>query len=184
MSESQWGGADDATFIMTNQYLVAKYISSPVRMEPRNIGVFVRFENTWRAKFVGENAEGRVDLRRVRGIVEHTGAYEQWVAYWRHVVGSTPADQLPRVLVDGSKVNFLVSEGAHVMLASDAIENPERTLDHLYHLVVGEFPVICQRERLQREIDTLKPEDAKLVTEVIRLIKAGRTVMSPAPERY
>jgi hypothetical protein len=125
---------------MTNEYLVAKYISSPVRMEPRNIGVFVRFENGWRARFLGENSEGRLDLRRVRGIVEHTRAYEQWISYWRHVIASTPAERLLRVLSDTSRVNFVVSEGAGVFLAEDAIDSPERTLDHLYHLVVGEFP--------------------------------------------
>jgi hypothetical protein len=125
---------------MTNHYLVAKYISSPVRMEPRNIGVFVQYRDVWRARFLGENAEGRLDLRRVRGVVEHTGAYEQWVAYWRHAVLSTPADRLPTVLAESSRVNFVVSEGAGLFLAPDAIENPERTLDHLYHLVVGEFP--------------------------------------------
>lgn len=125
---------------MTNEYLVARFVSSPVRMEPRNIGVFVRFGNVWRARFLGENAEGRVDLRRVRGIVEHTGAYEQWVSYWKHVLATTGADDIRQVLMDTARVNFVVSTGAGVFLAPDALENPERTLDHLYHLVVGEFP--------------------------------------------
>ena len=38
-----------------------------------------------------------------------------------------------------------------------------------------------RRERLQREVDSLKPEQVKLATELLRLLKAGRTIVSPAP---
>jgi hypothetical protein len=125
---------------MSNEYLVAKYISSPVRMEPRNIGVFVKTGENWRARFVGEEAEGEVDRRRVKGIVEHTGAYEQWVGYWRHLMRSVRSEELASALKASSKANFIVADGASLFLASDAVESPERTLAYLYHLVVAEFP--------------------------------------------
>ena len=44
--------------------------------------------------------------------------------------------------------------------------------------------VICLRERLQKEVDSLKYEDIKMATDLIRLLKAGRKIISPAPERY
>lgn len=125
---------------MSNEYLVAKYISSPVRMEPRNIGVFIKSGENWRARFLGEVEEGEVDRRRVKGIVEHTGAYEQWVGYWRHLMSSVRPEELAAALKSSSKVNFVVADGASLFLASDAVESPDRTLEHLYHLIVAEFP--------------------------------------------
>jgi len=108
-------------------------------LETRNIGVFVRFNDHWRSRFLGES-DGKLDLRRVRGVVEHTGAYEQWVSYWRHLVASSRPEDVPKALIDSSKVNFVVCEGAAVFLAPDAVGTEERTLDHMFYLVVGEFP--------------------------------------------
>jgi hypothetical protein len=125
---------------MSNQYLVAKYIESPTRLEPRNIGIFIRIGDSWRARFLGESVEGKLDLRRVRSVVSHTGSYQQWVEYWRHILQSTPANDMQKALESSSKVNFIVSEGTPVFLAADATAHPERILEYLYHLVVTEFP--------------------------------------------
>lgn len=125
---------------MTNEYLVAKYVASPTRMEPRNIGVFIRTGDSWRARFLGESVEGKMDLRRVRPVVEHLGSYQQWVAYWRHLLHSTRPDELRQALESSSRVNFLVAEGPALFLGHDAPSNPERTLEYLYHLIVTEFP--------------------------------------------
>lgn len=125
---------------MTNEYLVAKYVASPARMEPRNIGVFVRVGGSWRARFLGESAEGKMDLRRVRPVVEHLGSYQQWVEYWRHILRSTQAADVRRTLESSSRVNFIVAEGPSLFLGPDAPSNPEFTLEYLYHLIVTEFP--------------------------------------------
>jgi|HubBroStandDraft_6_1064221.scaffolds.fasta_scaffold00205_31 hypothetical protein len=139
---------------MSNEYLVAKYISSPVRMEPRNIGVFVKSGENWLARFLGEQAEGDVDRRRVKGIVEHSGAYEQWVGYWRHLMHSVRPAELAAALKSSSKANFAVSDGPNLFLASDAVESADRTLEYLYHLIVAEFPEQRPEElNLARRVD-------------------------------
>jgi hypothetical protein len=125
---------------MSNEYLVAKYIASPTRMEPRNIGVFMRSGNSWRARFLGEAAPGKLDLRRVRPVVEHTSSYEQWVKYWRHLLISKRVDEIKEALEGSSKINFIVTEGTPLFLGVDAPASPDQTLDYLYHLVVTEFP--------------------------------------------
>lgn len=131
---------------MSNEYLVAKYIASPTRMEPRNIGVFVQTENGWTARFLGEDPGGRLDLRRVRGVVPQTSAYEQWVEYWRHILANTTAEATKRALEESSNVNFVVVDGPIVFLSADAMVNAGRTLDYLYYLVVTEFPELAVEE--------------------------------------
>jgi len=38
-----------------------------------------------------------------------------------------------------------------------------------------------RRGRLQREVDSLKPEQVKPATELLHLLKAGRIIVSPTP---
>lgn len=125
---------------MSNEYLVAKYIASPTRMEPRNIGVFMRSGNSWRARFLGESVPGKLDLRRVRSLVEQTSSYEQWVKYWQHLLASQRPEETKEALIGSSKVNFVVTEGTPLFLGADAPASPDQTLEYLYHLVVTEFP--------------------------------------------
>jgi hypothetical protein len=125
---------------MNNDYLVAKYIASPTRMEPRNIGVFIRIGDSWRARFLGESEAGKLDLRRARPVIEHLRSYEQWVEFWRHTLRSTTGDETRKALEASSRANFLVAAGPVLFLGADAPSNADRTLEYLYHLLVTEFP--------------------------------------------
>jgi hypothetical protein len=157
---------------MSNEYLVAKYVASATRMEPRNVGVFVRTGDSWRARFLGESAEGKMDLRKARPVVEHLGSYQQWVEYWRHILRSTSTGEVRHTLESSSKVNFVVAEGPGLFLGPDAPSNPDSTLEYLYHLVVTEFP-----EQRAEELSL-----SQIVDDVIRRFKlreSGYFVDSP-----
>lgn len=39
-----------------------------------------------------------------------------------------------------------------------------------------------KRDRLQKEVNSLHPDQLNLAYETIKLIKAGRTIISPAPK--
>jgi hypothetical protein len=127
-------------FIMS-RYLVARYIRDLTRMEPRNIGVFL-FADDGRvlARFLGER-NGALDLRVVRSQVTHTQAYRQWIEYWRFLMRERPGnDQLAEQILASSKGNYQVGEGDMVFLPVEIAQDPHSLLEHLFQLLVTEFP--------------------------------------------
>jgi hypothetical protein len=132
---------------MTGEYWVFKYVEDLARQEPRNIGVVLRIGDGIYARFIGEreNGQGGLDLRTVRSIVSHTGAYKQWVDYWRYSIQhATTAGQALDLLVGSAKGNYVVGERSSVSLPE---VHPLQALSHLFHSLVTEFPTPRVEER-------------------------------------
>ncbi len=131
---------------MTMRYLIVRYIPDLARQEPKNIGVLLASSRGVMAKFLGER-DAKLDLRSVRSLVSHTGTYKQWIDYWRHVISqeADPDTKLNQVL-ESSRGNFVVSEGDVVYLPPDIASDPHKTLNHLFFLLVSEFPAQQEEE--------------------------------------
>jgi hypothetical protein len=77
----------------------------------------------------------------VRSLVAHTGTYKQWIDYWRHLItqeGDTDR-KLDQILAS-SRGNYLACEGETVYLPSDVANDSHKALNHLFYLLVSEFP--------------------------------------------
>jgi len=132
---------------MNVPYLVAKYVPDILRMEPVNIGVIALCDGRLHARFIGESDEPGLDLRKVRGIVHHTGAYKQWIDYWLHLIrAGTSADETIRALLSSSNGNYLLREGATMAVPQTAEFDIQQALEYLFHLLVTEFPRPSEEE--------------------------------------
>jgi len=131
---------------MTMRYVVVRYVSDLTRDEPKNIGIVLASEKEVIAKFVGEKG-GKLDLRKVRSVVPHTGTYKQWIDYWRYIISQHQETErsLDQVLAS-SRGNFIAKEGETVYLPREVAINPQSALRHLYYLLVEEFPQEGQEE--------------------------------------
>jgi hypothetical protein len=125
------------------RFFVAKYISDLQRMEPRNIGVIVCTPDGASARFVGEKPGclGDVDGRSVPAFVTSTGAYKQWVHFWRReldIFNSIPNRRVLR-FVDNLRVtshgNFCLFDGGMIL---DPVVRTDLPLvaDDLFHRLV------------------------------------------------
>jgi hypothetical protein len=128
------------------RYVVVRYVSDLTRDEPKNIGIVLASEKEVIAKFVGEKG-GKLDLRKVRSVVPHTGTYKQWIDYWRYIISQHQETErsLDQVLAS-SRGNFIAKEGETVYLPREVAINPQSALRHLYYLLVEEFPQEGQEE--------------------------------------
>lgn len=125
---------------MTVTYFVAKYADDPLRMEPKNIGVIAIVDGHFYARFIGESEDdSSLDLRKVRGHVRHSGAYKQWIEYWRYLLAGTQSNE---TIVNGlqatPRLNYFISESS--TMAIDAPAEPREILEYLFHLLVSAFP--------------------------------------------
>jgi hypothetical protein len=127
---------------MNVPYFLARYVDDPLRMEPKNIGVVAVINDRVHARFLGEiESEGGIDLRRLRGHVRHTGAYRQWIEYWRYIIASRPtANDALLELRATSKANYLVSEGATLTLPDEHETDSGEIVEYLFNLLVSSFP--------------------------------------------
>lgn len=66
-------------------YILAKYVSDPMRNEPRNIGVIVWAPWGVSARFLGEE-HGVLDGRKIPSWVQSRDAYREWMGSWRSVL--------------------------------------------------------------------------------------------------
>ena len=145
---------------MNIPYLVAKYIANPLRMEPVNIGVIGLFDEGVRAKFIGEERGRNIDLRRARGVVEHTPAYKQWIEYWRYLIGSPlRAEEIIKELIASSKGNYTVTEGGTLTLPEVSADvGSTEALEYLFSLIVTEFPRNEEEATLTERCDDIVRE--------------------------
>jgi len=121
------------------QYLVAKYIGNPIRMEPRNIGIVARFGERVFVRFIGQKPnQGRLDLRSVRHLVSHTATYKQWIDYWLHVIDSAnDVEKAFAELVASSNTNFVVVSGEPIFPPEHLVGEPHLLTDYLFQTVVA-----------------------------------------------
>jgi hypothetical protein len=142
---------------MKNRYLIAKYIPNLARMEPKNIGIFLHMDGRLLARFMGER-HLNLDLRAVRSLVSHTGAYKQWIEYWRYLVAKESAgEELFNKLLATSNGNYIVTEGEVVFPPREMSGDPSRILEYLFQLLVGDFPE--QKESLEQVSLSAKCEE-------------------------
>ena len=105
------------------RYFVAKYVSDLQRMEPRNIGIILWTPAGASARFLAERPDqpGQVDGRSVPPFVTSTGAYKQWVEFWRGELADRPTrtGRLLQRWFDNlrqtSRGNFCLAEGGTVI---------------------------------------------------------------------
>ncbi len=125
---------------MKNRYLVAKYVQNLSRMEPRNIGIFLSYNDRIYSRFMGERNQS-IDLRTVRSIFSHSGSYKEWVEYWRYLLTQEKSqDELFTELQASSNGNYLVIEGESLFLPREVLGSPTSILEYLFRLLVDEFP--------------------------------------------
>jgi hypothetical protein len=102
---------------MSAQYWIAQHLQDLFRKEPRNVGVIVRMRNTTVGRFFGEDAEQRVDGRKLR-VLPYPDVYRQWVEYWRSEMqkpGENVSDRLTGQfyrVVDGGAVDEIGNDSA------------------------------------------------------------------------
>lgn len=125
---------------MNNRYLVAKYVQNLSRMEPRNIGIFLSYNDRIHSRFIGERNKS-IDLRTVRSIFSHSGSYKEWVEYWKYLLSQQKSpDELFVELLASSNGNYVVLEGESLFLPRDVLGSPTSILEYMFRLLVDEFP--------------------------------------------
>jgi hypothetical protein len=117
----------------TAKFLIAQYLSDPMRREPKNIGLIVVKDEQCAAKFLGESAEG-MDLRTIRW-ARDAQLYQHWVESWREQIEDGASGLLER-LSETNGGNYDVILGGHV---SDANGDTARIIcERLFPHLVGE----------------------------------------------
>ena len=126
---------------MNVPYYIARYADDPLRMETKNRGVIAIIENRLSARFLGEVDGGGLDSRKVRGHVRNTGAYKQWIDYWRYVINASnsPAAAIEE-LTNSSRFNYVVSEEATLTAPIEQHIDEEQIIEYLFNLLVSGFP--------------------------------------------
>ncbi len=118
------------------EWLVARYMPDLRRREPKNVGVVLKMGGFCLTRFLGERSEGRIDGRRVQGLVNSVSNYKAWVDYWQHAVDSTDPIALTKRRADDS---YFLEYAGERLLGSEHTA-PEDMLDYLYSTLVEEMP--------------------------------------------
>ena len=115
------------------EYLIAQYMEDLFRREVRNLGVFVRKEGQYAARFFGETEPGTVDGRRVKSLAA-PDVYKQWVQYWRGVLATEqdPFAELRRY----PSANYPVIAGGEIL--DSGADSADAVADFLYSALVAE----------------------------------------------
>jgi hypothetical protein len=117
---------------MSARYWIAQHVEDLFRNEPRNVGVFVRCGDGVVARFFGEDTDGDVDGRKIRGL-PYPDVYKQWVSYWRReVLAGKPIDGI----ATSSTSNYRVITGGEV--SDVGTDSPSDVANYLYSVLVSE----------------------------------------------
>ena len=73
---------------MKASWYIAKYVPDLRRREPINIGIILFLGETVLSRFLGENEQGVLNGRRLRGKVRAFSNYKAWLSHWREAVRS------------------------------------------------------------------------------------------------
>lgn len=162
-------------FPMKNPLIyVAKYTPNINRLEPRNAGVIVWAPDGIAAKFLGEQADGRIVAP---GIVpkENRHEYREWITYWRLLLakpllrGDDGRDALKsspdfmRVLQSKSKASFMLCEAGYIKDRVAASELPDIVDEYFEAMVKESMPEHLREHR--RALRKATNEALKLVTD-------------------
>lgn len=116
---------------MSVQYWIAQHIDDPFRNEPRNVGVIVRLNGEFVARFFGEDSDGAFDGRRIRGL-RFPDVYKQWLSYWRDETARGALDELVSLVTS----NYRVIPGGEV--TDTGADSAHDVANYLYSMLVSE----------------------------------------------
>lgn len=119
---------------MAATYWIARYISEPLRNEPKNIGVIVSLNGATAFRFFGEREDGSLDQRKLRPL-SHPAVYSQWREYWRKKAAAGDFNALTRA----ATTNYLVVPGGEV--TDTGRDTAHDVCEFLYSLLVGDGPL-------------------------------------------
>lgn len=122
---------------MSITWFLARHVADLARGEARNMGVVLVHGDQILARFVGENEQGVVDGRRVRAY-ETSGAYKQWVQYWRSQLAYGPENIINVAKASDRHGNYFL-DAAGEWLVGEPLA-PQAMLDELYGRLVEEPP--------------------------------------------
>lgn len=148
------------------RFFVARYIPDLLKQEPRNIGVFLPWGDKIYSRFLGERESGNVDRRQVRGIVNDTEAYQEWVRFWKESPGKRGLyDPVLRETVAAepmaemayfehvSSGHYAVADAGEALGESDR-SNPEDVLQFIFTAMVEEMGIAAALERSIEETES------------------------------
>lgn len=128
-------------------YLIAKYVDDLARNEPRNVGVIAYDGAAMLARFDGEDDQGRMDLRRVKGPRNAAQTFRAWVDYWRAAIDEphaldralrdvSPGDvRIADYLLELPSQDFYLERGGTILLDGDELSLYETLTDLFARLV-------------------------------------------------
>lgn len=98
----------------TADWWLIQYAADLERLEPRNVGLVIDTPEGWRAQFLAESDDGRVDGRALKGLHLRRAPFEEWISYYRRriadgdwTVAATLAERRPS--------NFSVRHGGRII---------------------------------------------------------------------
>jgi len=94
---------------MSAKYWIARYVEDVFRNEPKNVGVIVSVGRTLAARFVGEQDNGILDGRKLKGF-SHPNVYSQWHDYWRREIATGNLSEI----IKAATSNYFVVSGGEV----------------------------------------------------------------------
>src|SRR5687768_7803014 len=115
---------------MSVKYWIAQHVADVFRNEPRNIGIFVKANESCAARFFAETETGVLDGRKLRSW-SHPDVYRQWIEYWRKEVSSGSLEEL----LNASGSHYRVIEGGEV--TDVGFDLAEDVANYLYALLVS-----------------------------------------------
>lgn len=131
-------------------YLI-QYTPDERRHETRNVGVIVTDGETTRARFLGEDPKGALDLRRVPRWIASRPAYRTWVDHWREAIREAGPGDLHERLIPPSR------PGKYVVLPPRApmLEVPDQDLGSLARRLYDELVAISTDESTEPTLEEL-----------------------------
>ena len=152
---------------MTAEYWIVQHVADLFRNEPRNVGVVVRLNGQNFARFFGEDADQRLDRRRIKAL-PYPDVYRQWVQYWRSNLGNI------ETLIRNTKDHYRVNAGG--MLSDLNSQDVYSAADHLYSVLVSDGGIaeaLTAREEIEAPGVALEHEIERAFSERALLSREG-----------
>ena len=162
-------------------WLVVKYMPDRRRREPRNVGVIVSDGRRIEARFLGEDAAGELDLRRVPRWVKSRSTFRTWVRYLRDRIPAVSATDLGELIGVVSGSNYVVEPGG-IELVPAAAPELSALRDELFTLLVSADADV---EELGSGVD-LKAQCEQVLAPIITRYHINRDIRLPyyVDDRY
>jgi len=147
----------DQTKNISAEYLIAQYVTDPMRREPRNVGIILILGDVCTARFLGEQGDtGEIDGRSVKWM-PYPSIYRKWIKYWREQLRKGGNDLSDR-LAETNGDNYNIIRGGHVTDYGN--DSAAMICEHLFDRLA------IPKERLQDAVtETSEPEQSQRALE-------------------